>query len=547
MLNNKNRLIYFFLSLILLFLGACQSYNDVKPSVVGNIQDTDSWYSDMNNDILRMDVTIPTPNSSLCADYNDITGPLRACTFEDVNNDVDAEDSYNPELNVIFSTSYFSSLPDNAIFESRGFYSRTQSQKSYGVKLNSKINLLNKQRKFNINKHQSDASRMKNKLAFNLFRMIPNITSLKTQFVNLWINNIDYGLFTHVEAPREEWLINRGFNKDDTLYNVANFLFNYHDELAVDAVGQPINTIAFNTVLEIKNGNNHLKVNEMVEAVETTTDINQVIAKYFNRDNYITWMAINLILGNQDISYHNFYLYNPKNSDTFYFLPWDYDGAWATVQYLGKIDYGISVYWESPLHRKFLSIKQNRDDVYAMVETLKQNYMNAEVMNPMIASYEAAIKPFILQLPDSENLSENAWKTEIDYLVPGIDYNIALFKSVIGDPMPFHEYVTYQLEDNSMQVTWDESIDFEGDTIVYDIYVSDDPSFPEATSNKYKSFPKIGVTGTSYSTNSDLIPGIYYLKVIARDDLNASSYQIAFDTFYGASGTRHGVLEFEVK
>ena len=331
--------------LVIVLLNSCSSYNDgKKPSVSGTIVDNESWYSDMTNDVLRMNVTVPMPNTSLCAEYNDTAGALRPCTLDDIYNDTSSVDNYNPELNVILSTSFFASNVENAVFESRGFYSRTQEQKSYGIKLNSKIELLEKQRKFNLNKHQTDASRMKNKLAFDLFRMIPNVTSLKTQFVNLWINNIDYGLFTHIEAPREEWLLNRGWNKDDNLYNANNFLFSHRAELDVDSSGKPLDSEAFDTILEIKNGTNHSKVTEMTDAVDTTTDINQVIEKYFNRDNYITWIAINLILGNQDILYHNFYLYNPKNSDTFYFVPWDYDGAWASKKYLGKVDYGISIY-----------------------------------------------------------------------------------------------------------------------------------------------------------------------------------------------------------
>ena len=29
---------------------------------------------------------------------------------------------------------------------------------------------------------------------------------------------------------------------------------------------------------------------------------------------------------------HNFYLYNPLDSDTFYFMQWDYDGTFTTGQ-----------------------------------------------------------------------------------------------------------------------------------------------------------------------------------------------------------------------
>lgn len=533
---------FIFSSFLLLYFSACTSENSVDhaPSVVGDIKDTAAWYSDANSNLLEMNVIIPSPNSSLCAPYDDPTGEVRPCTLDDINHDLDAGDTYEPILNVKMYTSTFPLASDatNATFSIRGNFTRTANQKSYGIKLDSDTYLLLNQRKFQLNKHESDQSRVKNKLAFDLFREIPHFTSLKTQFVNLKIDNIDYGLFTHVEAIREEYLVNRGWNKDDNLYNTVYFLFAPRSDLSVDANGAPLDPVAFDTILEIKNGKNHTKLVEMLDAIDTTTDIDAVVAKYFNRDNYITWLAVNLVLSNKDTAVHNFYLYNPINSNTFYFLPWDYDGAWAPVEYLGKDEYGISVWWDSPLHKKFLTKEKNREDVYAMAEEIRSKYITNEKIQAHLDEYNATVEHFSYTEPDSQNNSFDSWQYATAALVTDIDKNMALYKSVIGHPMPFHEYASYA--DGTLDITWDEAVDFEGDEIVYDVNVSSDMTF---TTNLVEAQD---LNTTALSANITLTPGIYYLKVVAREKNNPTHYQLAFEKVF-ADGVAYGVLEFEVQ
>ena len=57
--------------------------------------------------------------------------------------------------------------------------------------------------------------------------------------------------------------------------------------------------------------------------------INDVIAKHFDRKNYVTWLAMNMVLDNRDTNSQNFLLYSPRNSATWTFVPWDYDAAWG--------------------------------------------------------------------------------------------------------------------------------------------------------------------------------------------------------------------------
>jgi len=547
LVNVKSKFSTLLASLLIITVTGCGggSSNSVskEPSVLGDIKDYDNWYKDANTDVISFDVSIPNPNSHNCVPWDDINAPSRPCTLDDINHDLDPNDNYKPILGIKFSTQDYSNNLENATFKIKGDYSRRAEQKSYSIKLNSKENLFYSQRKFSLAKSQSDASRIKNKLCFDIFREIPNITSLKTQFVQLYIDGNDYGLFTQVEAYRKEFLINRKWNEDDNLYNATGMFFDDWalENTAVNEKGEPLDEDKFEKILEIKNGKDHRALQEMLHAVNSNMDINTVIAKYFNRKNYLTWMAINLVISNKDTTYHNFYLYNPTNSKTFYFMPWDYDGAWATAKYLGKYEHGISVWWESLLAKKFLSIQKNRDDLYALADEIRNKYFTDTNMRKKIDSYENSVRPFQSRYPDNMNNSDSSWKHASDNLISLMPANIALYKNAIGDPMPFREYIEYNSSSNILNIHWTKSVDLENDPIVYDLKVSDNYDFNSTLLSIEN------IKDCNYSTIITLSQGTYYLKVISKETNNPTHWQEAFNRLEQPNKTIYGVESFHVQ
>ncbi|MBU0719755.1 CotH kinase family protein [bacterium] len=549
-----------FISIFLFFMiTGCSSYNDadLSPSVIGDIKDSSIWYSDMKDDVLVIRVTIPEPNEYECVAYDDLNGSLRPCTLEDVNNDIDANDAYEPLLHINMQTDDFLSSNEtmNASFEQKGKTTRTAAQKSYRIKLDSSDILYKKERTFQLNKHPNDYSRVKNKLAFDLFRDIPNITSLKTQFVNLWINGNDYGLFSHVEKVGKEFLINRGWNEDDNLYKAQEFAFKMVDALKIDGAGQPINPDLFDAVIEIERGKDHTKFIEMLYAVNqsaTDAEFEKVFSRYFNRNNYITWMAVNLIMANKDTVSQNFYLYNPLYSDTFYFLPWDYDGAGRATEEYAKWQLGIGAWWGIPLHKRFLKIKKNREDLDLMVKQLRAKYVTPETIQERLDLYEPLITPYLSVSPDLDELSITNWRYEFDILIPRLDENIQNYTDQIGSPMPFWQGSQY--EEGILTLSWEESVDLEGDEIVYDVLCADNPDFNNSIVNEVNlsvSGDKVQVTswGTISYEKELVLPsgGKYFMKVTAKEKNNPQHYQIAFDKEVVIDTiTYFGLLEFTI-
>ena len=543
---------------ILIFILGCQgSYNNVshKPSVSGDIEDNSTWYADMNNNVLKMSVSIPTPNSSLCAPYNNPNGQKRACTLEDIDHDTNPYDDYNPKLNVRMSTPDFipANEQTNASLNQKGKSTRDAIQKSYRIKLDSKTELYEKQRTFQLNKHAFDNSRIRNKFAFDFFIDIPNFTSLKTQFVHLNIDGKDYGLFTDIEKEGKEYLINRGWNPNDNLYKAQNFDFRYSPELALDSSGHPVNLKAFNSKIEVERGKKQTKLIEMIKAIDeakTDKEFEQVFNRYFNRNNYITWLAVNIIFANKDTISQNFFLFNPLYSDTFYFTPWDYDDSSHPINTYPKWQLGLSLWWDIPLHKKFIKIKKNRDDVLKMVKDIRAKYVTDAIIKQRLDTYRPVIEHYVKINPDLANIHLDIWEKEYKALYTRIGENVKAFTDNIGSPMPFWQGANYV--NGILNLTWGRAVDLESDKIVYEVKIADNVNMqnPIIDEQNVQDIPtkKGDNENIYYSKDINLSNGKYYMKVIASEENNTSSYQIAFDTIQlNLKDYVFGVLEFEVK
>ena len=95
--------------------------------------------------------------------------------------------------------------------------------------------------------------RLDNKLATDVMSVIPSLPSLRTQFVNLWIDDgagpVDYGLFTHVERVNDNYLEKRGWDDKGKIYKAEDFRFNAEDlsDILVDEDGEPLDEDRFET------------------------------------------------------------------------------------------------------------------------------------------------------------------------------------------------------------------------------------------------------------------------------------------------------------
>lgn len=477
-------------------------------------------------------------------------------TMADLDRDEDPSDDFEPTLDVIVKEGDFGAglTAPNGTLKVRGHSTRYAAQKSFTVELKKESPALGGYKTLFLNKHPYDLTRLRNKLAFDLFKGLPELLTLNTRFVHLTIDGQDYGLFTQVERPGDRMLEARGLDPDGNLYKAEQFEF--HPDPALKDVGAPgYEKKAFEKILEIREGKSHQKLLAMIADVNNEElPINQVIAKHFDRENYLTWLAVNVVTGNLDTNSQNFLLYSPQSSSAWTFIPWDYDGAWgfydqpneAAASRLSRWQTGLSNWWGVKLHRRFLQDPENTRQLVARCEQLAGEFFTRDRLQPLLDSYKPVVRPFISKAPDLAGLPAStdklaAWEAEVDRLLTVPATQIARLRETLERPMPVF-LGEPAVEAGGRVFNWDASFDLQGDALTYDFKLSKSPDLASPL------VEKAGLTEPRHTVSEPLAPGTYYWQVIVRDaKAPASHWQLPFDTFEAGGLRHHGVREFKVQ
>lgn len=506
-----------------------------SPSLV----DDQTVYSRDTDDVLRIDVTVIDGETPF--------------TLDDILADRFKGDEFDPEVRVhVTGETYQPTLTgSNATLRVRGATSRVTRQKSFRIQLDDDEENWRGHRRINLNKHPFEVTRVRNRLSFELFEEIPHLNSLRTQFVQLFINEEDFGLFTQIENPDEDFLDRHELDSDGQLYK-ANFFewYRYPDALKLQS-DPTYSKEAFEQVLEIQAGDDHEKLLQMLDDINNPElDFNQVFRQYFDRDNYLTWLAINLLIGNIDTNSQNFFLYSPSDSQTWYLLPWDYDGAWGWRRQpdqrsntFPRWQEGLANYWNNPLHRRFMGDPQNRADLEDTMRALQSNHLREERITEVLARYRALIGPFISRAPDNRRLpvtSENntsdegrlaEWDGEYDRLPSEIPFNWNLYLSSIERPMPIFLGNPTQTA-TGISFRWSPSDHLLDREFHYDFAISNSPTFADDTILVQRQESD----QVTLELEPTLAPGDYFFRVIVRDNSAPEQHwQIPFGSYFDES------------
>lgn len=463
-------------------------------------------------------------------------------TFDELNSHTNFRED-KPTLNAYFvntDQSINSSLEneyiENATITLRGHSTMGSEQKSYKIKLLNQESFLG----FNIlnlNKHPFDSYRVRNKIAFELFEEIPNFTSMRTRLVNLYIKDmtskkdggfIDYGLFTHIEQPNRDFLKDHNLDNNGYLYKAEEFEY-FRYEYAIRDIEDPLyDESEFSSILEPKVAKNHEKIIKMLDDVNNyNLNIDKVLDTHFNRDNYFTWLAINILLGNYDTVTQNFFLYSTHDNPQWYLLPWDYDGSLGedlSIQYDADGNFqalvGVANYWNSVLHQR---VFQNRRNLIELNKKIEEVYsiLTKEKLESVARKY----LPIVKEEHRKNQIYRRDYKiddfnTLIDDISNTPRENRRLYYDSLEKPMPVH------LGDIEKGVSgynffWTDSFDLQGDSLSYTIQISHSPNFGDIL------YEKTRIRDSSIEINIE--PGVYFWRIIVVD--SKGNTQRAFDQY----------------
>lgn len=421
----------------------------------------------------------------------------------------------------------YDATESNATIRVRGNSSSVRPQKSYKLDLDDEAGLWRGQSNIALNKHNFDATRLRNKLYFDLLRPIADISSLRTQFVRLYIKDetagqttfTDYGLFTQAEVPTKKYLANHGLDSEGYLYKAVSFNFELSDALK-NFDDPAFDQAAFDRILSCKGRQDNQKLIDLVTLIaDRSVDINEIVGDYIDRDNYLTWLAYNILMGNHDTTVQNFYLYSPLNSRKWFFIPWDGDNClhWQedeleglTASY-GSWEHGVANYWGVLLHQRFLKNEANRAELAAKVDELHET-INRDTVNALARQYDEVVRPYALAMPDFYYLGNTA--AERDEILAGLGDQVELayqqFYDSLHELMPFFLYQPVR-DGQTVLFRWEDAYDFDNQPITYRLRVAATPDFAA---------PVVDVSGlnsTEYPVPAAQLPaGTWYFTVTAE-------------------------------
>lgn len=542
--------------------GANLAADVLSSTITSDLVEPAGTYDNSSPSLINMHVKTVIGTGACVADTYD------GCTLNDVLNDIDNSDDFKPEIKVHMTADNYpdDGLVTNAELRQRGATSRGAPQKSFRVKLDKDRELWSGERRIQLIKSFWDFSRIRNKLSYDMFIDIPNLPTMRSQFVKLTLEDQgtteDYGLYTQVEYFGKEYLTRRGWDKDSGVYKAEGFYFRDNSALALDANGEPLDEDAFEQLLEIKRGDDHSKLVEMIQAINNPSlDFNsQVFNKYFNKDNYLSWFAVNLLVDNHDTNFHNFYLYNPKDTEKFYFVPWDYDLALGTQSdndgpelTVSRASRSHANWWGQELHKQFLRQPGNLNLLKEAMEEIKAKYFTPAKIQAKADSYYDVVFPLITSSPDIDTLfiggtnpeKVAAYNRIFSNLAGQVQQNYDRFIEHIGDPMPFWMGEPIDNNNGSYTFDWSKSESLTNQTIRYDIEISTSGNF-ESDTIVYK---QNGIQDSEVTIPWTYASGDYFYRVIARDaDAPTQYWQTNTDELKLSDGTKvFGVIAFNAQ
>lgn len=471
--------------------------------------------------------------------------------------------SYNPVLNCNVQILSEGQKPDplldldhkNATIRVRGNSSRGASYKSYKVKLEEEAGTFLGQKNLNINKHAGDVSKISTKLQTDLLAHMDDIASYRTYYMRLWIRDaslpeeeqefVYYGLYTEIEQPNKTYLETRGLSSNAVMYKASDFSFALND--ALRNVDDPAySEEEFETVLSIREGSNHEKLLSMLADVnDPARDFGEIFETYFDEDNYLTWLAFNLLMGNEDIINHNYIIYSPENALSWYFIPWDFDGALRFGEYRSSFSQpdslrGIQTLNTGILHRRYFRLEGSIEKLDDKMRELLDTVVTQERVDGLIDSYKPVLEKTMPLYPDIDllDMSPAELIPYIDGMYDGILDNYEAFRRALEYPAPMFVSMPEVRSDGTIRFAWDASYSYQGRPITYNVRVYEDPRMQDLV------FEQTGIEQTECISGQSLPEGTYYLKVTAVD--SQGNEQFSLEHVDGDDLFVFGLLEFEI-
>ncbi len=324
------------------------------------------------------------------------------------------EDNYNTELEIPAILIYNGdTLPSDVGVYFRGhssYYANDSIKKSVGITLDRFDSLQNIDgyTTLNLNCSYKDPTFMHEAIYENLIQSY--IPALCVNYVHLYLNNTDFGLYTNVQQLDKTYLKEWFLTNDGTLWR-AERTDGASDADPGGANGTGFSTLNYlgpdtsvyknyYTLKETKKTNPWDDLIEVCDPLNNAPDevLEDTINKYLDLDRTLWYMACEILFTDED-SYvqkggMDYFLYWEPETDRI--VPMEYDGnsVLDSIRYKWKIFYKETD-TNYALNYNFFAVPSIRQRFLAHFRTLYNEIFTEENLNAIIDSYFTLIDPYV--------------------------------------------------------------------------------------------------------------------------------------------------------
>lgn len=317
---------------------------------------------------------------------------------------LDSEDNtheYPAQFNYI--SSVLNESVGNVGVRLRGNTSLNAAKKSFKISFNTFVSQQwQGLEKLNLNANTNDPSLTRAKLVWDFMRF-EGLPASRTSHVKVFINDEYRGVYLNVEHIDEEFTDKYYDDGTGNLWKCLypadlDYLGTSPELYKIEQFGARTYDLHTNTFQD-----NYAQLAQFINVINNTNNTNMPceLGKIFNIDNYIKYLAIDVLTGNWDgyaFNKNNFYLYHNEHSGLMEFLPYDLDNTLG-IDWVGT-DWGNrNIYsWkpsgqDRPLYSLVMNVPEYRAKFSYYIQLFISNYFNqggiiahAEDIQSLIAS-----------------------------------------------------------------------------------------------------------------------------------------------------------------
>ncbi|MBN1340485.1 MAG: CotH kinase family protein [Bacteroidales bacterium] len=371
----------------------------------------------------------------------------------------------------------------------------------------------------NFNADYKDISYMRSLLSSRVFNEA-GIPCAAIEHVLLYLNGSFFGIYLLTQDVDIQFLLMHGFTGNGNLYKAAldGACLSIYDNIYYHWEKKQDDTPFRDDLAELIHNLNFTENDDFFDFVYNT----------FDYDRLLTLLAMNMLLANGSTYYHNYFLYHEtENPGKWFMFPWDLDLTFSAYTKWYPF-HSSSGYWtpDNPLHERSLIDDQVFADIKTRISDLAGTVFNPERLFPVTDSLHDLLLPYIL-LDTTDKVEDIAmWE---EYIDANRDFITGRYSHLIYQvnhcPRNFTLDKTegYHTPEESVQFSWEASVDPNGLPVTYNLYISMDQSFEDSTT-----LVVTGLTANQYTSGPLENEGRYFWKVEATNN----SFNIeGFDTY----------------